>query len=106
MIVRRSNVTYLVIGLTDSEMLAHVQVLREDLIFLGVNHGEGVDRDQDFITVAVHSYRVVEILIFIVRSELDINVLSDTRGYHPLFVVLNLKIGGRGRQDVKALRSG
>ena len=51
-----------------------------------------MDRNQYLITITMNSYCVVEVLILIVRSELDIDVLSNTRGYHPLLVIFDFKI--------------
>lgn len=73
-------------------MLAKVKEAREDLILLAVDHGESVDGDEDLISITVNSYGVIEILLFVVRSELNIYILSNARGYHSLLVVFNLKI--------------
>ena len=37
-----------------------------------------MNRDQDLVAIAMNSYRIVEVLILIVRRELDIDVLTDT----------------------------
>ena len=73
-------------------MFAHINVVREDVIFLGVNNWEGVYRDEYLIALTVYSYRVVEVLVLIVRSELNINVLCNSRGNHALLVILYLKV--------------
>jgi hypothetical protein len=65
-----------------------------------------MNRDQDLVAIAMNSYRIVEVLILIVRRELDIDVFTDTGGDHPLLIIFNLKIWGRRRQDVKSLRGG
>lgn len=73
-------------------MLTHVYIVGEQLVLLGVDDGEGVDGYQDLVTLTVNSYRVIEVLVFIVRSELNIYVLGDTGRYHPLLIVLDLEV--------------
>ncbi len=51
-----------------------------------------MDGNQYLISITMNSYCVIEVLILIVRSELDIDVLSNTRGYHTLLVIFYLKI--------------
>jgi len=85
------------VGLSNFEVLAHVQVGREELILLGIDHWEGMDRDKDLVPIAMNSYSIVEVLILIVRRELDIDVLTDTGGHHALLIIFNLKIWRGGR---------
>ena len=66
------------VGLPNFQVLAHVQIGREELILLRIDHWEGMNRDQDLVAIAMNSYRIVEVLILIVRRELDIDVLADT----------------------------
>ena len=87
-------------------MLPHVQIGWEELVLLGVDHGEGVDRNQDLVSLAVNSNRVVEVLLLIVGGELDVDVLSDARGHHAFLVVLDFEVGRLRRQDVQPLRRG
>ena len=58
-------------------MLAHVNIVGEQLIFLRINDWEGMNWNKNFVTIAVNSYSVIEVFVFIVRSELDIDVFSD-----------------------------
>ena len=58
-------------------MLAHVNIVREQLIFLRVNDWEGMDWNKNFVSIAVNSYSVIEVFVFVVGSELDIDVFSD-----------------------------
>jgi hypothetical protein len=45
----------------------------------------------------MNSYHIIEVLILIVRRELDIDVLTDTGGNHALLIIFNLKIWRGGR---------
>ena len=45
----------LLVRLAEPAPLAHVDVLREELVLLGVNHGEGMDGDEDLVSIAVNS---------------------------------------------------
>jgi hypothetical protein len=51
----------------------------------------------------MNSNCIVEVLVLIVRSELDINVLSNTRRNHALLVIFDFKVGRGGWQNVKPL---
>ena len=44
----------LLVRLTQAAPLAHVDILREELVLLGVDHGEGVDGNEDLVPVAVN----------------------------------------------------
>ena len=51
-----------------------------------------MDGDQNLISITMNSNRIIEILVLIVRSELDIDVLSYAGGHHALLIIFNLKI--------------
>ena len=63
----------------------------EKLVFLGVDDWIGVDWYQDLVTLAVDSYAVVEVFVFIIRSKLNVDVLTDTRWNHTFFIILNFE---------------
>lgn len=48
--------------------------------------------NQDFVTFAMDSNRVIEILELVAWSELNVDILADSRGYHALFVILNFEV--------------
>jgi len=58
-------------------MLAHVNIVGEQLIFLRINDWKGMNWNKNFVAIAVNSYSVIEVFVFVVRSELDIDVFSD-----------------------------
>ena len=95
---------YLGVSLSDSQVLAHINVIREQLILFGVDDWEGVDRYQYFVTLTVNSNGIIEVLVFIVRSELNVYVLGDPRRHHPLLIVLYLEVGRAGREYAESLR--
>jgi hypothetical protein len=49
--------------------------------------------NEDLVTITMNSYGVIEVLVLIIRSELDIYVLGYTRRYHTFLIVFNLEIG-------------
>jgi hypothetical protein len=63
--------------------------------------------NQDLVSFTVDSDRIVVVLLslFDSRSELDVDVLGDTRWYHAFLIVLNFKVRSLGRQNVDSLRS-
>ncbi len=66
-----------------------------------------MDRDQDFVTVAVNSHRVVIVFVFIDSwGELDVNVLRDSCRNHALLLVPDLEVAGLWGHDVESLRCG
>lgn len=83
----------LCIRLSYCQMLAHIQVVRQEFVFLGVYHWECMDRDENLVPVAVYADGIVEILLLIIRGELYVDVLSNTAGDHAFLVVLDLEIG-------------
>ena len=44
----------LLVRLAEPAPLTHVDVLREELVLFGVNHGEGVDGNEYFVAIAVN----------------------------------------------------
>ena len=55
-------------------MLAHVNVVREDLVLLAIDHGECMDWDKYFVSFTVYSDAVVIVLVLIIGGELHIDV--------------------------------
>jgi hypothetical protein len=88
---------------------AKVDKLREELVWrpLRVNDREGVNRNEDLVSFAVNSDRIVIVLLslFDSRGELDVDVLRDTRWYHAFLIVLNFKVGSLRGKNVDSLRS-
>ena len=85
-----------------------VYKLREELIWrpLWVNDREGVNWNEDLVSFAMNSDRIVIVLLslFDSRSELDVYVLRDTRWYHAFLIVLNFKEVSLRRKNVDSLR--
>ena len=55
--VHRAVTIYLklfLVRLSEAAPLSHVDVLGEELVLLGVDDGEGVDGDEDLVTVTVY----------------------------------------------------
>ena len=64
-----------------------------------------MDGDQDFVAITMNPHRVIVVLVFIDSgSELNIDVLSDTRWNHSLLLAANLEVGGLRGQNVQSLR--
>ena len=64
-----------------------------------------MDGDQDFVTITMDPHRVIVVLVFIDSgSELNIDVLGDTRRNHSLLLVANLEVVGLRGQNVQSLR--
>ena len=65
-----------------------------------------MDRDQDFVSLAVYPHRVVVVLVGLItcRRKLDVDVLGHTSRQHSLLVTLDLEVGRLRRQYVQALR--
>jgi len=85
------NVNVLNISLSNFTAAAHVDILGNETILFGVNYWKSMDWDQYFITFAMNTNAVVEVLELISRSELHVDVFADTRGNHALFTILYLK---------------
>ena len=62
-----------------------------------------MDGDQDLVSLAVDPDGVVEVLVFIVWGEVDVDVFTDAGWDHAFLIVLNLKVGCLWWQDVKPL---
>lgn len=63
-----------------------------------------MNRDQNLITLTMNSNGIVKVFKFVVRRELNIDVLRDSAGDHTFFVVLNLKIWSLWWKNMEALR--
>jgi hypothetical protein len=63
---------------SDFKVLSHIKIVGKELIFFGIDNWKGMDRDQDLVTITMNSYRIIEVLVLIVRSELNVYVLGDT----------------------------
>ena len=46
----------LLIGLSEAAPFSHIDVLGEELVLLGVDHREGMDRNKNLVTITVDSY--------------------------------------------------
>lgn len=66
------------VGLSNFTATAHVYVLRNELVFLRVDYWISMDWNQYFITFAMNTDAVIEVLELIARRELDIYVLTNT----------------------------
>ena len=62
-----------------------------------------MDGDQNLISIAMNSNCIIEILVLIVRGELDIYVFGNARWYHAFLVVFYLEIWSRGRKNMQSL---
>ena len=60
--------------------------------------------NDDFVSFTVDPDAVIEVLVLIVGCELNINIISDSRWNHPFFIVLDLKVRRRWREDMETLR--
>ena len=85
------NVNVFHIGLAHFAATSHVDVLRNELIFFRVNYWISVNRNQYFITFAMDTNAVIEVLELIAWGELHIDVFADTRWNHALFTILDLE---------------
>ena len=95
----------LLVRLAEAAALAHVDILREELVLFGVDHGEGVDGNEDLVSVAVNPDRVVVVLVFIQGwGELNVNLFGDSGGYHAFLIVPDFEVVGLGWQNVEPLR--
>jgi hypothetical protein len=101
------NVDLLGVRSTKFTSPSHVDGLGELVSKFAVDHREGVNGHQNFIAFTVDTNRIVVVSVGHVtgRSELNVNVLSDTRGQHSLLVETNFEVGGLRGQHVQALRS-
>ena len=89
----------------DSAALAHVDVLGEELVLLRVDDGEGMDGDQDFVTIAVDPHGVVVVLVVVYgRRELDVDFLSHSGCDHSLLIIPDFEVICLWRQNMEPLR--
>jgi len=72
------NVNVFDIGLSNFTATAHVDVLWNKIIFFTVNYRISMNRNQYFITFAMNTNAVIEVLELIARSELHVDVFADT----------------------------
>lgn len=98
------NSNRFLVVLTNFAAFAHVKLLGDELVLLGIDYGECMNWDKDFVSFAVDPNGVIEVLVFIVRSELNVNVLTDTRWDHTFLMVLYFEVRRLWRQDVQPLR--
>lgn len=85
------NTDFFEICLANFTALSNVNRGWKKLVFLGVDHWVSMDRYQDLVTFTVDSNTVIEVLIFVIWSELNIDVLTDTRWDHAFFIILNFE---------------
>ena len=90
----------LIVLLADLACFSHIDRLRKKRVLLGVDDRVRVDRNENFVTLAMNSNAVVEVFEFIAWRELHKDVLANTRRDHALLVVFNLKKGCRRRQNM------
>ena len=71
-----------------------------------VDHWEGMDGDEDLISLTVNTNGIVVILVTLVarRGELHINVFRDARWDHALLVVANFEVGRLRWKHMEPLR--
>ena len=101
------NLKLLGVRLADDAPTAHINELREKFVLAGIDHREGVNRDQDLVTIAMDPHRVVVVLILIDSwGELNIDVLADTGRDHTLLLIANFEEAGLRRQNMEALGRG
>ena len=72
------NINVFHICLSNFAATAHVDILGNEIILFGVNYWKSMDWDQYFITFAMNTNAVVEVLELISRSELHVDVFADT----------------------------
>lgn len=99
------NINNFCICLTNFTAFAHVDWLWDQLILFRVDYWESMDWYQNFVTFAVDSNWIIEILVLVVRSELNVDVFTDSWWNHSFFVVFYLKEWGLWRKNVKSLGS-
>jgi hypothetical protein len=85
------NANFFDICLANFATLSNVDGGWKKLVFLGVDDWVGVDWYQDLVTFTVDSYAVIEVFVFVIWSELHVDVLTDTRWNHTFLIVLNFE---------------
>ena len=82
------NLKLLGVGLANQAGFAHIDEFGEEFILARIYNWKRMDWNQYFITFAMYSDRVVEILKFRARCELYIDVFRHSSWDHTLFIVL------------------
>ena len=85
------NTDFFHISLANFAAFTNVDRRWKKLVFLGVDDWVGVDGYQDLVTFTVDSDAVIEVFVFVIWSELDVDILADTRWDHTFFIVLNFE---------------
>jgi hypothetical protein len=103
----------LFVGLPKCAHGAKVDHLRDLIHAFTINDWVGMDWDQNFVTLAMNSNRVVVILVGRENvslvlgstrwSKLHIDVFTHSSGDHTLFLVTDFEVWGLGRQNVQPL---
>lgn len=92
------------VGLADHAASAHINKLGEKLILSRVDDWEGVDRDQDLVSVTVNPHRVVIVLVFVGgRRELNVDVFGYTGRDHAFLLVPYFEVARLRGQNVQPL---
>lgn len=101
---------FALISASQSTFLAHINELRNLVRVAAVDDWKSVNWNQNFVTFAVNSNRVVVVFVCghaigTVRCwcELDVDVFCDTSGYHSLFGVPDFEVLSLGRQNMQPL---
>jgi len=95
------------VGVPKSQVFTKVNHFWKLVPKLTVYDRECVDRDQDFISLAVDANRIVVVLVGLItcRSKLHVDILRDSSRQHSFFVVPDLEVWCLWRQDMKPLGS-
>lgn len=59
--------------------------------------------NKNLVAFTMNSNGVIKVFVLIVWSELNIDILADTRRNHSFLIILDLEIWGLRRQDVQSL---
>ena len=79
------------IGLANFAAFSNIDRRWKELVFLGINDWVCVDWYQDLVTFTMDSYAVIEVFVFVIWSELHVDVLTNTRWNHTFFIILNFE---------------
>ena len=66
------------IGLANFAPTAHIDILGNELVLLGVDDRISMNRNENLVALAMDTNAVVEILELVARRELHIDVFADT----------------------------
>jgi len=101
---------FVFISATKSTLLAHINQLRDLVWVAAINYWESVNRNQNFIALAVNSDSIVVVFVRCHAIEttscwckLDVYIFCDASRNHPLLGVPNLKILSLGWQNMQPL---